>query len=384
MAAAITSRGAQVIAWSYATFAVAATFVTLRLIVRWKFVRLLGKEDVCVIGALIASLLCCIFMHLEVSRGGLGDHFEDAERFMEFLKMSYFSILFYNLSLCLAKFAILLLCLRIFSPSSWRYACYVVLGIVSIYTIWIFINNIMPCIPIRAYWDTRVEGWCFPKAISWFTNAGLNIFTDFLVVFLPLPGILRLQLPRKQKIGVSFVFFLGFFICIISIVRLHALYQGATTKDPTYDNFAIAIWSVVEVNGAIVGACLPTLKPLISRIFPGLLSTGCPRSRATPSYYHSAGIDGTTALSNRQRPTGDAESATEILGDDELGVVLSDMDGKSNHHVREEYKSTRTGSHGDTTRGGSEDNWSFELPAAEREYRVNSHGEQISGMGKAL
>ena len=140
----------------------------------------------------------------------------------------------------------------------------------------------------------------------------------------------------------------------------------------------------MEVNGAIVGACLPTLKPLISRVFPGLLSTGYPRSRNTPSYYHSTGIDGPTIPSNRQRATGDAESATQILDDDELGVVLSNIDRKSSHNVREDYKSSTTGSNADTTRGGSEDNWSFERPAADREYQVDHNGEPHPGVGKAL
>jgi hypothetical protein len=53
--AAISSRGAQVIAWSYATFSIAAFFVLLRLIVRWKLVHLVGKEDGCIIAALVRS-----------------------------------------------------------------------------------------------------------------------------------------------------------------------------------------------------------------------------------------------------------------------------------------------------------------------------------------
>ncbi|KAF2009340.1 hypothetical protein BU24DRAFT_468309 [Aaosphaeria arxii CBS 175.79] len=337
----ISSRGAQVIAWSYITFAIASLFVTLRILVRWKFVRLLGREDICVLGSLAFSLLCCIFMHLEVTRGGLGQRYDGPERLMEFLKLSYFSILFYNLSLCLSKFAILLLCLRIFAPSSWRYACYAVLAILSIYTAWIVICSIIACLPVPLYWDKSLEGWCFPKAVVWFTNAGLNIFTDFLIVLLPLPGIYKLQLPRKQKIGVSLVFLLGFFVCIISIVRLYALHTGSVTTEPTYDNFAIAIWSVVEVNGAIVGACLPTLKPLISRWFPGLLSSGHSRPRTnTHSYFrHGTGADGTSrSNASRERPIPDFSSATQILGDDDDGVVLEDMERKNGIQVRTEYE----------------------------------------------
>lgn len=182
----------------------------------------------------------------------------------------------------------------------------------------------------------------------------------------------------------GFLLLTGSSICIISVVRLRALHVGAVSKDPTYDNFGIAIWSVIEVNCAIVGACLPTLKPLIARIFPGLLSTGFKRSRNTPYLHHSAGVDRTPAHSNRQRTTGDAESATQILDDDELGVVLSDMDIKNTHSVQEDYKLSTTGSQSDTTRGGSEDNWSLEHSTADRVYQVNTQGLPVPAVGKAL
>lgn len=100
--------------------------------------------------------------------------------------------------------------MRVFGPSKWRRACYVVFVIISAYTLWAFVTAIVPCNPIPKYWYPAKDGWCFPKAILWFLNAGLNIFTDFLIVILPIPAILALQLPRKQKIGVSLVFTLGF------------------------------------------------------------------------------------------------------------------------------------------------------------------------------
>lgn len=57
MASAISARGAQVIVWSYVTWAIAAFFVILRLIVRWKVVHVIGREDACVFVALVSSLI---------------------------------------------------------------------------------------------------------------------------------------------------------------------------------------------------------------------------------------------------------------------------------------------------------------------------------------
>ncbi|PSN63289.1 hypothetical protein BS50DRAFT_109155 [Corynespora cassiicola Philippines] len=313
MALAISPRGAKVIAASYVTFAVALLFVFIRLFVRWRVVRLNGKEDVIICFALAASLLSCVFMHLEVSYGGLGQHFDTltADEVTLFFKYSYFSIMCYNLSLSLTKFAIVFLCLRVFAPSDWYKACVAVLAFITLYTLYIIIISITPCLPIHAYWDSTVQGWCFPNAVLWFVNAGLNIFTDILVVVLPIPGIFKLQLPRKQRIGVSLVFALGFFVCVISIVRLKALYAATMSTDSTFDNYDIAIWSVVEVNSAVIGACLPTLKPLISRVWPRLLSSGHASHSYTLNTYNER--------QRRARP--DSLSETVMLGDE--GVILS-------------------------------------------------------------
>lgn len=58
-----------------------------------------------------------------------------------------------------------------------------------------------------------------------------------------------------------------------SIVRLISLKTISDSMDPTFDNVGAASWSAIECNTGIICACLPTLKPLISKLAPGLLST---------------------------------------------------------------------------------------------------------------
>lgn len=84
------------------------------------------------------------------------------------------------------------------------------------------------------------------------------------------------------------VFGLGFTTCIVSILRLHSLYIVSRTDDLTWDNPMPAIWSSTELNVAILCSCLPTLKGLISRIWPRLLSTGHTGSNSRP-HTHSLG-----------------------------------------------------------------------------------------------
>ncbi|PVI00787.1 hypothetical protein DM02DRAFT_466239, partial [Periconia macrospinosa] len=262
-------RGAQVISWAYVMFALAAIVVGVRIMVRTTMIHVVGREDLAIVIALVSILI-----HIpEVTQGGLGQHFDSLtpSQIVQFSKLAYFTIIAYNVSLCATKLSILCLCFRIFDVAQWRKAYFAVLVVLVLYTIWVFINSVMPCVPVRAAWDPSVPGWCFPRFPMWLLNASLNIFTDVLVITLPIPAILTLQLPRKQKIGVSVIFALAFFVCIISILRIPSIFKAGNSKDPTYENISIAIWSIVEVNVAIIGACLSTLKPLFVRLWPHLL-----------------------------------------------------------------------------------------------------------------
>lgn len=121
----------------------------------------------------------------------------------------YFSILFYQLSLSAAKISICLTYLRIFVAQHLRLACWIMLGIVGVTCTWISMSAIFLCFPPAAFWDKSIDGHCMNKLIVWFTNAGLNIATDFALLILPMPMLSHLQLPRKQKIGLIVVFSLG-------------------------------------------------------------------------------------------------------------------------------------------------------------------------------
>jgi hypothetical protein len=61
--------------------------------------------------------------------------------------------------------------------------------------------------------------------------------------------------------------------CIVSILRLTSLYAVSNAKDQTRENGQTALWSVLEINIGILCSCLPTLKGLVSRVFPNLFTS---------------------------------------------------------------------------------------------------------------
>jgi hypothetical protein len=62
------------------------------------------------------------------------------------------------------------------------------------------------CRLIAYLWDKSLTGTCIDKRILYFTNAAFNVITDFVIFSLPLPILLKLQIPKKQKILLIILF----------------------------------------------------------------------------------------------------------------------------------------------------------------------------------
>lgn len=57
------------------------------------------------------------------------------------------------------------------------------------------------------------------------------------------------------------MFMLGGFVCVVSIYRIPKMYS-ISLSDVSWSDVEPCVWSVVEVDVAIVCACLPTFRPL--------------------------------------------------------------------------------------------------------------------------
>ena len=119
-------------------------------------------------------------------------------------------MLTYNAGLSLVKVSILLQYRRIFTTRYMRIATLISLIICVAQGITNVFLHGMICMPIQMLWDLSVKGTCLAHTPSYFTPAALNIFTDFLIFALPLPVIKSLQLPRRPKLILYFIFGIGF------------------------------------------------------------------------------------------------------------------------------------------------------------------------------
>ena len=124
--------------------------------------------------------------------------------------MFWASLWIYNLALTTTKVAILVQYIRIFPIRHFRCVCYALLCIVIACGAWGVFANVFICYPVGFLWDpTMKDGRCMNNIIVWFTTAGLNIFQDIVILFLPIRVITSLSISKSQKKGLVTMFGLG-------------------------------------------------------------------------------------------------------------------------------------------------------------------------------
>ncbi|KAF2704391.1 hypothetical protein K504DRAFT_485019 [Pleomassaria siparia CBS 279.74] len=284
---AYAQRGVQALVTSSVFTGLATTVVLLRLYTRFIIIRYNGIED--------------YFVALAMVEYGMGRHLIDVpdDDLRKSLKAFWASLIVYYLSLGLTKTSILLQYRRIFPTKSFHVASWATIVVVVLYTIWAVSGSIFACYPVSTFWTKEEPTRCINQKAMWFTNAAINIMTDFAIIFLPMPVVQSLNMGKRQKQVLLLIFAIGGFGCIVSILRLHSLVSISNSTDTTYDNPPAATWSSVETNVGIICSCLPCLRPLIARSFPGIFSSHQTRTVSNiPNSYNRRLSTRGTRLSN--------------------------------------------------------------------------------------
>ncbi|KAM6512932.1 hypothetical protein FSOLCH5_010624 [Fusarium solani] len=184
----------------------------------------------------------------------------------------------------------LILFYRKLSPQRWwKWSVYFVLFLVAGYNISIFFAIIFGCQPFNKHWDVRVtEGSCVNRPAIYICTAALGIASDLLLLVMPMPMIMRLQMPPRQKAGLVLLFGIGSATLVTSVVRLILLMPILTTTDTTWVISSAVVWIYVEANLLVICASLTTLRRFFIHVAPRLIG-----ERGSSAGYAVSGSKGT-------------------------------------------------------------------------------------------
>ncbi|KAJ5907884.1 hypothetical protein N7495_000566 [Penicillium taxi] len=323
------SRRSATLGVSITLFVIASIFVALRFISRVFVVRRVGLQDYLMLLAWGATRLNWnLPRHFSITqidwsqvidfgfsfslffatKYGLGLHSYDIlpENAIALSKANYAFTVLYNPALMAVKTSILVFYLTLTrNQKCFRWANYVTIAVVNVAGFSLTMINVFQCRPISASFlaSAHPHAHCIDILTLYLSSSPVNIVTDLAILFLPMPLLTEMRLPRKQKIILVVTFSFGFFVAVVDVIRIAYLQDASTNRQLAVKDIHIQslgdsdfswyaslsfMWSVVEVNVSIMCGCVPSLKPLFARLLPQMIKDSDDVYRTNVTRYYSA------------------------------------------------------------------------------------------------
>ncbi|PYI31586.1 hypothetical protein BP00DRAFT_456907 [Aspergillus indologenus CBS 114.80] len=211
-------------------------------------------------------------------------------------------------TVCFAKISILLLYKRVFPLHREIVAAWI--GIVADAVLYTFcvavaIGSLVQCAEL-----SQLEApYCrFTSGTMITIQSVINVVTDFYVLLLPIPRLLKLQVSRRRRIGLLVTFMSGLGACAASLARL-VNFQLNDSSDVFWTTGRNAQFTIVEMNIAIIVACATSfpmcfarLRSLTSSFYNSAVSLLQSGSRETPKVSETGDGGPRSHLSSKRRP----------------------------------------------------------------------------------
>ncbi|KAK2872042.1 hypothetical protein FQN49_002603 [Arthroderma sp. PD_2] len=298
-------------------FAVATVLLVSRFVIRMRLHRRLFWDDILaglayifLLGHNILATLSVptvyLILHLFENNKGLlmPGVLEDID---QLAKLVFTSNFLFRFCIYSVKASLLALLWRLFrSLPAFRRAWWVITGI----TILGFLLSVI--LPPVACPSVSALGCISPKtlkleAISMYVTTICDVFTDILIMSVPVAFVLKSSLPMSQKLGLVGLFMLGLAVVVMSILRNLETDGKSKHPPPSW----LLFWSAMEATVAVMVSCFASYKSLFT-------------TRARPTAYHcQSGYTTSVAVSSRaaaNKNWTDTDSREEIMRRTEFEV----------------------------------------------------------------
>ncbi|OJJ36987.1 hypothetical protein ASPWEDRAFT_437139 [Aspergillus wentii DTO 134E9] len=152
------------------------------------------------------SIGVCILLY-----NGLGSHITEIppKNLIIFAKIGYSNSFVYTACIAFIKLSILTLYKRLFSTRRMILASNLIATFVILWAISIFIAGALICIPVNKFWDQSIPGHCLDSATFYYAMQIPNIFSDLVILIMPMKIVWALPIPKTQRMLLSCVFVVG-------------------------------------------------------------------------------------------------------------------------------------------------------------------------------
>ncbi|KAI1346871.1 hypothetical protein F5Y01DRAFT_296904 [Xylaria sp. FL0043] len=259
------------------TIILSTIFYLLRLISRYVLHQRVDVSDV-TLGLAVALTFPLLWVAFKLDSYGLGQEVWNIpqDNITKILYLYWWAEILYQTGLPITRISILCFYLKIFPQKHIRWSSYALIAINAADFIAFVAATVFLCSPIYGawtFWDGSFTGHCNNLHLQSWIQAGVNIVLDLLVIILPLPSLMKLSTSKERKIRIIIMFALGFFITVISILRLRTLVVFANSTNVSYDYVEPGLYSVIEASVSIIVGCLPSVRALLITVMPKCFGT---------------------------------------------------------------------------------------------------------------
>ncbi|KAL4744476.1 hypothetical protein BDW72DRAFT_188412 [Aspergillus terricola var. indicus] len=314
--------------WNYATQSLCIIFMTiffgLRVYTRTSLQRNWEQEDWCCLSAWFLGLAYSAIA-LAMGYYGGGVHWDDVpeKHHNPFQRLTYVTMVMYGPTAFLTKMTLLWIMARVFSPFRKSVIfIYVFLVLMLIYYIPAVIIKIRICMPISKFWNQEQPGSCLDKNAIIMADAVVSVVSDLIVLIMPLPLTMRLQMSRKKKMRVIGILGAGGLACASSVIRLILIQLTGKSKDATIAFMRVNMFGNAEIAIGVICACLPALSALISRRYHEYSSN---RYNSHESEYHLSQMRNTTKGTR-------AQGSRKLSVASDEGILMENAQSKPKDH----------------------------------------------------
>ncbi|KAI1361394.1 hypothetical protein F5Y08DRAFT_19429 [Xylaria arbuscula] len=217
-----------------------------------------------------------------VVKCGLGLHIADVVAvggpniLVLFSQLIYAIEIVFVICVALIKLSILHFYSTIFLHRTFLVLIRMAMALCAVFLVASLIATILSCNPPQKKWYPDTPGHCLNDQHVNFAIGTTDFILDIVTFVLPLPILWKLQMPLMKKVGLSFIFGLGFAIIIITASRLQFFFT--VTNDVTFTLWQAGVLSAVVPLLGIISANLPIMQPALKTSFLLFKDLGTTRS----------------------------------------------------------------------------------------------------------
>jgi hypothetical protein len=141
----------------------------------------------------------------------MGTHAYELElsRLLEYSKKFYPMPIIYPLCCMFAKLSLIFFYGRLSSGLRYRIAMWSGAFFIVASMVGLAIATAIPCKPLEVAWNPLISGTCIDRPAAYEATAIVALVADVWLMVLPIPIVIRLQIPWQQKVGLMVMFGIG-------------------------------------------------------------------------------------------------------------------------------------------------------------------------------